>query len=254
MFDAHAHLQDIPQNQLPAFVQSMAASSAVRCIFCNAASLNDWEPIVGISAQLHSCISFFGVHPWFSSDLPDDWEYRLEQRLAKKKCGIGEIGLDKVRSGLDFETQKFVFAQQVKLAGLTRKVFSVHCAGAWGPLLAILKNSDLNGVPFILHGFSGSGEVAGEIVKLGGFISLGPKNLDPQKLKILCAQIPAEHLLVETDFSKASVSEGVDVAFAEYYVKTLQGCYQRVAAALNMDLPSFSAVMEKNEDDLMGYV
>mgnify|MGYP001251489589 CR=1 FL=1 len=253
MFDAHAHLQDIPQEKLPDFIERISASPVKR-IFCNTTLPADWGTVASIASQLRICTPFFGVHPWFIEGLPDDWEHFLEHQMAKKKCGIGEIGLDKARGGVNFEKQTYVFVRQLDLACMARKTFSLHCVGAWPQLLAVLKKADLNGLPFILHGFNGSLETAKELVKLGGLLSIGPRNMDPGKLDALCSQISIEHFLVETDFSKTSVSSGVDVDLVEFYLKTLEACYQKLAKAFHMDLAGFSKAIQDNEQYLMGYV
>ena len=59
--------------------------------------------------------------------------------------------------------------------------------------------------PFLFHGFSRSGGLIPEIVKLNGYVSVGPAVLNDHAVNYreLVKAIPLERLLVETDRDRA---------------------------------------------------
>lgn len=122
-----------------------------------------------------------------------------EQLAADEKCvAIGEIGLDYHWMSSTKETQQAFFREQILLANRLEMPVIVHDREAHGDTLSILKETKPQGV---LHCFSGSKEMAGEIIKLGMYIGLNGvvtfKNA--RKSLEVVKEIPLERLVLETD-------------------------------------------------------
>jgi TatD DNase family protein len=202
--DAHIHLQDILNKEHRVHILRSAYESTIKRFFCNATSPNDWAVVNEYAQCEKNIIPFFGVHPWFVDSLPKNWVEQLNQYLNEKPCGIGEIGLDRLKGKLNFEKQQQVFIQQLELALQRKKVFSVHCVRAWGSLLDIFRSyrETLEKVPFMIHAFSGTKEVISELISLGAYISFTPGLVmgAPQKVREAFQEVPLERLLLETDF------------------------------------------------------
>lgn len=127
-------------------------------------------------------------------------DLNITEKLAEhNKCvAIGEIGLDYHWMSSSKEVQKEFFIEQIKLAKKLNLPVIVHDREAHSDTLEILKNTKPHGV---LHCFSGSAEMAKEIIKLGMYIGLNGvvtfKNA--RKSLEVVKQIPLNRLVLETD-------------------------------------------------------
>ncbi len=134
----------------------------------------------------------------------DDGMEELIDRFAKmlrheKVVAIGEIGLDFHYDDVPRDIQMKWFERQMQLAHETRMPVIIHDREAHGSVFDMLSRfSEVRG---ILHSYSGSAEMAKQLIKIGYLISVSGvvtfKNA--QKLVEVVAQIPLEYLLIETD-------------------------------------------------------
>lgn len=138
---------------------------------------------------------------------PEEWaswdgrSAALVRSLAAdpKVVAIGEIGLDYYWDKGHGEEQKALFARQLELALALDKPVIVHDRDAHGDSLALVKRYP--GLRGVFHCFSGSPEMAAELLKGGWYLGFdGPvtyKNAKKQ-LEVL-ALCPLERILIETD-------------------------------------------------------
>jgi len=113
---------------------------------------------------------------------------------------IGEIGLDYYYDFSPREVQRSVFIHQLDVARQTNMPFIIHDRDAHGDLLEILKK-EAKGLKGVLHCFSGSLEMANEVIRMGLYVSIaGPVTFkNAAKLPEIVTKVPLEYLLVETD-------------------------------------------------------
>ncbi len=116
-----------------------------------------------------------------------------------KVVAIGEIGLDFHYDDVPRDIQMRWFDRQMQLARDKHVPVIIHDREAHGPVFDMLaRYPEVTG---ILHSYSGSAEMAEQLVKMGYFISVSGvvtfKNA--QKLVEVVRRIPLEHLLIETD-------------------------------------------------------
>ena len=223
---------------------------------------------------------FVGVHPWdvekWRSGEVEEW---LRERLAADlRLGVGEIGLDRLKSRTVSPRMREVFAAQLRVALALGRPVVLHGAKCWGEVvkeireiielsnnriieLANCRMSELvnwrmrqsqdaprsvqgGGIgdaalpvytgrgaspmrpqdvlqfprmaesgesadsraagrlgPFLFHGFSRSGGLLPEIVRIDGYVSVGPAVLNDHAVnyRALVREIPLDRLLIETD-------------------------------------------------------
>ena len=138
-----------------------------------------------------------GIHP---GNIDSGTTVEQIKALANHtKCvAIGEIGLDYYWVSDNKSEQIKIFEEQILLAKELDLPIIVHDRDAHGDTLEILKKHKPKGV---VHCYSGSVEMAEEIIKLGMYIGVGGvitfKNA--KKLPDVVKIIPEELLLVETD-------------------------------------------------------
>lgn len=154
-----------------------------------------------------------GCHPTEAEDYAGQSAYRdLLGKSEDQVVAIGECGLDYSRS--EYRTdkqkklQKEVFIAQIKLAAKTDLPLILHIRpqersmDAYERGLDILHHfqnelgADLTGTA---HFFVGNKEIASRFLELGFYVSFtGPLTYD-QRLQDVCAYIPEDRMLAETD-------------------------------------------------------
>ena len=94
-----------------------------------------------------------------------------------------------------------LFEQHIDLAKQLHKPLVIHDREAHGDTLEILKRTNAKEAGGILHAFSGSVEMAMEVIKMGFYIGLGgPVTFKNARKAVEVAQaIPLEYLVIETD-------------------------------------------------------
>lgn len=125
-----------------------------------------------------------------------------ESRKQNKIVAIGEIGFDYHVEELSDEVkakQRFVFEAQMKMAQKYSLPVVIHDREAHGDCFEMaLKYADVTGV---FHSYSGSAEMAREIIRRGWYISFSGvvtfKNAS--RVREVLSTVPLDRLLVETD-------------------------------------------------------
>ena len=118
---------------------------------------------------------------------------------ASKVVAIGEIGFDFHYEGFDREKQAEYFELQMKLAKKLSMPVIIHDREAHGPCFDMaLAYPEVKGV---FHSYSGSAEMARELVKRGWYISFSGvltfKNAE--RVREVAASVPMDNILIETD-------------------------------------------------------
>lgn len=197
IFDSHAHYDDSKydgfRDELLQKLEGYGVCGVVTC-GCDAKSS---VAALNLAERYDYIYAAVGIHPC-NIDSGTTIE-QIEQLARHKKCvAIGEIGLDYYWDKDHSEEQKEIFLAQIELAKKMEKPVIVHDRDAHGDSLEILKATKPKGV---LHCFSGSPEMAEEILKLGLYIGVGGvitfKNA--KRLPEVVRLIPDDRLLLETD-------------------------------------------------------
>ncbi|MBQ8840678.1 MAG: TatD family hydrolase [Clostridia bacterium] len=142
-----------------------------------------------------------GIHP--SDVFYDDMDKAIsviEELLSDEKAvAIGEIGLDYHYEDVPRDLQMKYFIAQMELAKRLRVPVIIHDRDAHGDCLEVIKKyPEVIGV---FHSYSGSAEMAKELVKLGWYISFsGTVTFKNARIpKEACVVVPSDRLLIETD-------------------------------------------------------
>jgi TatD DNase family protein len=201
LFDTHAHiLDDQFKEDLDQVIRNIYDNMAlVVNIGCN---LEDCPRTVALAEQYDKVYAAVGLHPEdVKTYTPEGWDMICRLAEHPKVVGIGETGLDYYWDTSTKDAQKVLFEQHIDLAKQLHKPLVIHDREAHGDTLEILKRTNAKEVGGILHAFSGSVEMAMEVIKLGFYIGLGgPVTFKNARKAVEVAQaIPLEHLVIETD-------------------------------------------------------
>lgn len=202
IFDTHAHYDDARFDEDRELVLDSLPQQGV-CAVVNAASdLASARAGLALAERFPFLWATAGVHPQEVGGLAGPAEPTLEalRRLLAhpRAVAVGEIGLDYHYDAAPRETQLVWFERQLRLAMELDLPVVVHDREAHEDTLRLLREIRPRGV---VHCFSGSPELASEILKLGMYIGLGGavtfKNA--KKPVEVAAMTPADRLVLETD-------------------------------------------------------
>lgn len=203
LIDIHAHYDDERYEGNEEKLLGELFSQNVGTIIGAATKLETSEKQIWLSEKFEGFYASVGIHPENASNLNEieSTVDSLEKMLAHPKVvAIGEIGLDYYWEDYPArEVQKEYFKAQIELAMKYDYPVVVHDREAHGDCLEIARK--YKGVKGVFHSFSGSAEMAKELVSLGWYISFsGVVTFKNARKTVEAAQVvPLERILTETD-------------------------------------------------------
>lgn len=199
IFDSHAHYDDnrfdsdrdellstLPQNGVCAVLQ--CATDPASC-----------ERAIALTEAYPHVYAAVGFHPENLEGLTQNDAELCKQLLSHPKVvAVGEIGLDYYWDSSPRPVQQEWFTAQMRLAKDAGLPVVVHDRDAHEDTLRLLRQERPAGV---LHAFSGSTEMAREVLELGMYIGLGGVVTfqNARKTVEVAAMVPLDRLLLETD-------------------------------------------------------
>lgn len=182
-------------------------------------------------------VAFYGCHPWFWKE----WEGvdSFRERIASNPAvGVGEIGFDRLKEREIPEGMREIFKAQLEIAAELSRPVVLHGAKCWGEVAKACMPYAGRIPAFLFHGFSRSGGLVPDIVKMNGFISIGPAVLNDHAVNYrnLVRSLPREIILVESD---ATVDNAKDVPQIEEVAR-------KAAEIRGEDFASFKESIEAN--------
>ncbi len=199
-FDTHTHLDDARFDADRDHVIQALKEQGVSLALNIGADLESSYQSVELSEQYDFIYAAVGVHPHDASTMSEQTIDALKELAKHKKVvAIGEIGLDYYYDNSPRKQQKQWFLRQIELAKELELPYIVHDRDAHADTLAIIREAGYyNGV---MHCYSGSSEMAKELVKMGFYISFaGPLTFkNGKKAREAARKVPLDRLFIETD-------------------------------------------------------
>lgn len=200
IFDTHAHYDDEQFDSDRAELFASFKNNGVELIMNCATNLDSVKSTLALANENEFIYAAVGLHP---EDIlkSDESEIEVIKRVAleeKKVKAIGEIGLDYYWKEVPREKQLIFFEKQILLAKELDLPVIVHDREAHEDTLNLIKKYKPKGV---MHCFSGSAEMAKEVLKTGMYIGIGGALTFKNAKKILrvADEVPIEKILLETD-------------------------------------------------------
>lgn len=201
LFDTHAHFDAEQFSEDRDAVLSGLPSRGVSLVVNPGCDLPSSRMAVELAEKYPFLYAAVGYHPENCGPYEEGHlDILREMANHPKVVAIGEIGLDYYwEENPPREKQQRVFRAQMELAKELDLPVIVHDREAHADSLAIVK--EFPGVRGVFHCFSGSVELAKELVKLGWMISFtGVLTYKNARKAVEVAQaIGLEHLMIETD-------------------------------------------------------
>lgn len=200
IFDTHSHYADSAFDGDRDELLAALPDKGVRFAALAGSSMQDSAENVALAQKYGYIYAAVGVHPESVDETPSDYREKLTElvKSSEKVRAIGEIGLDYHYENYDRDKQILFFRQQLELARELSLPVIDHSRNASEDTLDILKEYRPAGV---VHCFSGSAEVAREVIKLGMYIGFTGVLTFKNAKKALRAleAVPLDRLLLETD-------------------------------------------------------
>lgn len=201
LFDTHAHYDaeqfDADRDEVLGALPGAGIALAVN----PGCDLPSSRAAVALAERYDFLYAAVGYHPENCAPYrPEDLEALRELAEHPKVVAIGEIGLDYYwEENPPREFQQQVFRDQLALAAELELPVIVHDREAHADSLAMIR--EFPQVRGVFHCFSGSAEMAEELVKLGWMVSftgvLTYKNA--RKAVEAARAVPLERVMIETD-------------------------------------------------------
>ena len=200
LFDTHAHLNDRAFDADRAALIASLPEKGVGYVMNAGCSLESSKEVIALGEATPWMYAAVGSHPDSADEVNQQVleQYRLMARHEKVKA-IGEIGLDYHYEDIPRDVQKRAFRMQMELARELQMPVIVHERDAHEDGMQIVK--EFPTVTGVFHCYSGSPEMARQLVDLGWYIGftgvLTFKNA--RKAVETAATIPLDRILLETD-------------------------------------------------------
>ena len=199
-FDTHAHYTDesfdLDRDETIAAVYSSGIDLIMNASVDHESSLKSLE----LAEKYPFIYAAVGWHPHEAKTFTEESVRSIRQWCEISKVrAIGEIGLDFYYDLSDRDVQREVFFRQMELARELKKPVIVHDRDAHAECMEIIRRfPDVKGV---FHCYSGSAEMAKEILSMGWYLgftgAITFKNA--RKALEVVEMCPNDRILIETD-------------------------------------------------------
>ena len=203
LVDTHCHVDGAEYDDDREAVLERAQAAEVTRIVNFGDTMESSARCVKLAATHEMVYVGVGIHPENVTEMTQADDDRIaEWAKDEKVVAIGEIGLDYYweKDPENHRRQKALLIHQLDLARQLHLPVCIHDREAHGDMMKILR-SEGRGIPGVIHCYSGSWEMAKEILKLGYFLGIdGPIMYENAVKKLdIIKKMPSDRILTETD-------------------------------------------------------
>ena len=200
LFDTHAHMNDPAFDADRAQVLLSLKDKGVEYLMNVGCCLESSGDCVAMAETYPFVYASVGTHPDSANEVTKEVIAQYRQMAQHPKVlAIGEIGLDYYYETIPRETQQRAFRMQLELARELNMPVIIHQRDAHDDAMRIIKEyKDVTGV---FHCYSGSAEMARQLVNLGWYIGFtGVLTFKNARKAVETADlIPLDRIVLETD-------------------------------------------------------
>ena len=199
-FDTPAHYDDEAFDADRDELLSSLPDAGVTLVIDPGCDVSSSEKAIALAERFPHVYAAVGIHPEELGEMQAGDLEKIEALCESERCiAIGEIGLDYYWDDTHKKEQQALFIEQLELALRHDKPVIIHDREAHGDSLDIVRRyPDVRGV---FHCYSGSREMAEELLKRGWYLGFdGPITYKNARKAIEVLEIcPLDRLLIETD-------------------------------------------------------
>lgn len=218
LYDMHCHLGFASDDQSSALFSDEEAAGGFLSATVTPGEYQELLSREDISPKVRVAL---GIHPhWVSQGICDGDALDKFLQFAPDVPIISEVGLDSRKKWVgQKESQLRVFRQVLEACRGGQKLLSVHTSEAEMETMDLMEEyGTFRDNRCIFHWYSGSCEGLHRAIKLGSYFSCGRKMTVSKRGREYLKVIPADRLLLETDFPR----EAGDAYSLEEHLAALQ--------------------------------
>ena len=203
IFDTHAHYDDERFDEDRYQLIEELHNNGIAYILNAASDIDSTNIGIELAKKYNFVFTSAGVHPHNVEKINDSDIEDIEKLIIanKKIVAIGEIGLDYYYDFSPRELQKKWFAEQISLAKKVNLPIIVHDRDAHEDVMKLIKREDAKQVGGVFHCYSGSVEMAKDVLNNNFYIAFGGSVTFKNARKVIDVVkfVPDDRFLVETD-------------------------------------------------------
>lgn len=209
-YDSHCHFDFSEFDDVRHALWQQCHDVGIRRLMIPGVSPSQWQVAEAMVSKYQSAEHFpivmgAGLHPWWVSQAGLPERDRWLATLAKPYCrAVGECGLDGVIE-TPLSQQLPIFEQHLQVAKECSMPLIIHVRQAHNEMIRCLKrygfSQSSSSASGVIHGFTGSLELAKEYWNMGFYLGVGGSITYPRakKTQATIKAMPLESLLLETD-------------------------------------------------------
>lgn len=202
MIDTHTHLYDEQFNEDRSEMILRAISQGITKMYLPNCDSETIEGMIKLEEEFpDNCFAMMGFHPCYVKENYEE-ELRIVRTWLEKRpfSAIGEIGLDYYWDKTFVDQQKKAFRTQIEWALEFDRPIVIHSRDSIQDSIDIVKEYISKGLRGVFHCYTGSYEMAKQIIDTGFYLGIGGvltyKNAGIQEV---VQRIDIKHLVLETD-------------------------------------------------------
>ena len=199
-FDSHAHLDDRAFDKDREMLLAQLPEKGVDRVLIPGCDLNSSRAAAALAEKYDWIYFAAGWHPQESETWTEENFELLKELFDSSKCmAVGEIGLDYYWVTSRKEEQKHMMHTQLSFAIERGLPVIIHDREAHSDCLEIIRQYP--GLRGVFHCFSGSAEMAEDLLKMGWYLGFdGPVTYkNARKILKVLEICPIDRILLETD-------------------------------------------------------
>ena len=242
-FDTHAHYDSGAFNADREEILAALPEAGVALVVNPGCEVRSSETAIALAERFPHVWAAVGIHPEDMADMSDGDLDKIEQLSKHPRCvAVGEIGLDYYWDASRKEEQKALFIEQLRLALRRDLPVIVHDREAHGDCLDIVRR--FPGLRGVFHCYSGSVEMAQELLKRGWYLGFdGPITYKNARKALEVLEIcPLDRVLIETDSPYLSPvpmrgkrNDSRNLVYVTEKIAEIKGITPEEAAAITME-------------------
>ncbi len=242
-FDTHAHYDSGAFNADREEILAALPEAGVALVVNPGCEVRSSETAIALAERFPHVWAAVGIHPEDMADMSDGDLDKIEQLSKHPRCvAVGEIGLDYYWDASRKEEQKALFIEQLRLALRRDLPVIVHDREAHGDCLDIVRQ--FPGLRGVFHCYSGSVEMAQELLKRGWYLGFdGPITYKNARKALEVLEIcPLDRILIETDSPYLSPvpmrgkrNDSRNLVYVTEKIAEIKGITPQEAAAITME-------------------
>ena len=242
-FDTHAHYDSGAFNADREEILAALPEAGVALVVNPGCEVRSSETAIALAERFPHVWAAVGIHPEDMADMSEGDLDKIEDLSKHPKCvAIGEIGLDYYWDASHKEEQKALFIEQLALALRRDMPVIVHDREAHGDCLDIVRQYP--GLRGVFHCYSGSVEMAQELLKRGWYLGFdGPITYKNARKALEVLEIcPLDRILIETDSPYLSPvpmrgkrNDSRNLVYVTEKIAEIKGLTPEEAAAITME-------------------